>query len=244
MKSRYLVITAKMCLAGLVLAGLAGLGWWLFQGKYFRVSRIICEQDSFPCSESTLAWFQEALDTNIFLFKPNHLANAIIRQQPILAVVTLEKRLPNQLRVTIYSRQPFTLLEGPQGEKIVVDEAGVGLPNQPASFTGPKLKAASLPVIGEATVDPSTLQGLNLIGLLQRSYIPFEHIWYSELNSFTAQLTNDIVATFSGQKDLSGQVDSLQYILHHSRMEDKAIQGIDLRFQKPVITFRVKEKAA
>jgi cell division septal protein FtsQ len=229
-------------LAALILTGLA---WWLIKGDYFRVNRITCEQDGFPCSESIRDLFQEAMGANIFLLKPKRSAAAVLLKQPVLAVVTIHKRLPNQLRVTVQSRQPFALLEGSDGEKVLVDKAGVGLPTPPESFTGPRLKVGSLPVIGETTVDPLIIQGLSLIELLQRSYIPFEYIWYADSQSLTTQLANDIIATFSGQKDLSGQVDSLQYILHHSRMEDKAIQGIDLRFQKPIITFtQPKDRAS
>ena len=237
MKSRYLVITAKTVVTVLVLAILAVAGWGVFDGEFFQIGQISCQQDSYPCREPIEALFQEALGKNIFLFKTRTLALRVGKQEPALADVTVTKHLPDRLQITVVSRQPFALLIDPQGEAVVVDTAGMALPVPAREFTGPKLRTASLPVIGEVTADSQVTAGLRLIELLQLSYIPFEYISYPDKISLTTQLTNKVIATFSAQKDLSGQVDSLQYILHHSRMEDKAVTGIDLRFQKPIITF-------
>lgn len=237
MKSRYLVITVKTVVTVLVLVALAASGWWVFAGDFFQISRISCQQDGYPCREPIQALFQEALGKNIFLFKTKTLALRVGKQEPTLANVSVTKHLPDELGVAVTSRQPFALLTDGQGAAVVVDKTGVALPVPSQEFTGPRLVTASLPVIGEVTADSQVLAGLRLIELFQLSYIPFEYISYPDKISLTTQLSNKIIATFSAQKDLSGQVDSLQYILHHSRMEDKAVTGIDLRFQKPIITF-------
>jgi len=239
-KSRYLVITLKTVLTIGVIGALGGLGWWLFQGEFFRITSFNCESTGFGCDQETQELFSQARGKNIFLFKKDALAETVKKQKPAFREVVIKKRLPDHLQITVSLREPFSLLIGPQGEVIVVDKEGMVLPSSQNDFSGPRLKVNSLPVIGEKVVNPDTLQGLKLIDLLQTSYIPFEYIYYPDKVSLSTQLASGVMATFSAQKELSPQVDSLQYILHHSRMGDKVIEAIDLRFQKPIITFTQK----
>ncbi|PIS13949.1 hypothetical protein COT65_01450 [Candidatus Shapirobacteria bacterium CG09_land_8_20_14_0_10_47_13] len=54
-------------------------------------------------------------------------------------------------------------------------------------------------------------------------------------------LNNGPLVTVSLTKEVGPQLDSLQVILARVRMEGKALRGIDLRFDKPVITYNSLE---
>lgn len=236
-KSRYLVITLKAVVGVLVWIAVAALGFWLFSGSLFEIKTISCQKENFDCPVTIMASFEEARGQNIFLYKTKTLTRNVEKRNPELKQVLIKKQLPNALRVTLVSRQPFAILEMTSGQAVVADEEGFVLgmfqPDRPL----PHLKVVSLPVIGEMISDPILVKELNLAKLLQVSYLNFEYISYSDETSFNVLFLDNVVATVSAQKDLVPQVDSLQYILSHSRMKDKALKTVDLRFQKPIVTF-------
>lgn len=55
--------------------------------------------------------------------------------------------------------------------------------------------------------------------------------------SFEATLSGNLLVLFSKEKEYSNQVASLQFILSRSKIEGKIPQKIDLRFDKPVLTY-------
>lgn len=57
-------------------------------------------------------------------------------------------------------------------------------------------------------------------------------------NSTSIKLTNSGEVIISSQKDLSTQINSLQYLLSRLTMESKDFTRLDLRFDKPVIVLR------
>jgi hypothetical protein len=57
-------------------------------------------------------------------------------------------------------------------------------------------------------------------------------------NSYTITLQEGGKVTFSSQKDIMGQIASLQYILSHLKMEGREFSSLDLRFDKPVIVIK------
>lgn len=52
-----------------------------------------------------------------------------------------------------------------------------------------------------------------------------------------ASLSSGVAVTFSQEKDLALQVASLQLILQRFKIEGKTPKKIDLRFNKPIVTF-------
>ena len=55
--------------------------------------------------------------------------------------------------------------------------------------------------------------------------------------SFEATLSGNLFVLFSKEKEYASQVASLQFILSRSKIEGKIPQKIDLRFDKPVLTY-------
>jgi len=238
LKSRYLIITAKTILLLLVLIFLSALGFWMFYtGSFFKVKTIFCQKGDYNCHKNEILLFNQAIGQNIFLLKTKSLAETIYRNSPDYKEVLIKKKLPDQLMVTIIPRSAFALLEAGLEKKVVVDEGGYVLSDGDLADNLPRVLVRVLPVQGEKISDEKTLQALKLIKLVQGSFLDFKIIDSSSKMDFTLFLSQGLVATFSAQKDLITQVDSLQYILRHSRMEDSKIQAIDLRFQKPVLKF-------
>ncbi|MFZ5366433.1 MAG: hypothetical protein ACOZBZ_04080 [Patescibacteria group bacterium] len=75
-----------------------------------------------------------------------------------------------------------------------------------------------------------------LKNLLEMSGVKVEMIKSLD-KSFEATLSGNLKVFFSREKDLSGQVASLQLILGRSKIEGKIPLEIDLRFDKPVLIY-------
>ena len=208
-----------------------------YAGSFFKVKTIFCQKGDYNCHKNEIFLFNQAISQNIFLLKTKSLAEKIYRNNPDYKEVLIKKKLPDQLMVTIIPRSAFAFLETGIGKKVVVDEAGYVLSDDDLTANLPRVLVRVLPAPGEKISDEKTLQALKLIKLLQGSFLSFKILDASSKLDLTLFLSQGLVATFSAQKDLITQVDSLQYILRHSKMEDSKIQAIDLRFQKPVLKF-------
>jgi len=238
-RSRYLIITFKTIFILAILSLLGLLGFWVFTGDLFKIKNISCQQKGLPCDEKIITLFQEALGQNIFLLKTRYLQEKIIKMTPQYRRINIQKRLPETLVITIMPREPFAKVEASNGKQVMVDEEGRVLETTAYNLKLPKLLVYVLPqAYDQLLVDQKLIAGLELIKLLQNSYLNFEYISYPNETTLTVIMSDRVIASFSAQKDLNTQVDSLQYILRHSRMKDKEIRTIDLRFQKPIITFK------
>ena len=233
-KSRYIVFTAKTLLIFLVLLILAIGCVWILKGPFFQIKEVNCRKDNFPCSQELVALINEVKDQNIFLFNSKLFLPKIKQNFPKFQQIIFKKHLPDKLEIEVIPRRPFAILQNDSGKRVLVDEEGFAFANLQTDML-PLIKAHSLPAIGELVSEPGVIQGLKLVKLLQDSYLNFEYVDYPSETNLTVILSDELKAIFSLQKSFAPQVDSLQYILRHSRMEDKSIEIIDLQFEKPVL---------
>jgi hypothetical protein len=88
------------------------------------------------------------------------------------------------------------------------------------------------------TVDNSKLKiDQNIAQELQKREIRYIRIDISSLSYYRIVLTNNSIILLAVDKDLKQQIASLQYILNRLTMEGRSFKKLDLRFNKPVITF-------
>ena len=94
-----------------------------------------------------------------------------------------------------------------------------------------KIKSSDLAVTKDGTVRQSTQANLPTI------FLPFtpQNIRIVDGGDVAVYDTTGVIALFLPTKDATLQVDSLQAILAHSKIDEAKIAKIDLRFDKPVI---------
>lgn len=73
---------------------------------------------------------------------------------------------------------------------------------------------------------------------LNRNQIAYATIKRDQGTSFLVTLKQKEEVVFTSDRDLVTQVSSLQVILSRLTMESKRVKRVDLRFDKPVITYR------
>lgn len=78
----------------------------------------------------------------------------------------------------------------------------------------------------------------NLEKILQEKKIDYIAISNLKDGNYIIKLTDASLVIISSQKDINREISSLQFILKRLTMEGKEFTKLDLRFEKPVITFK------
>ena len=78
----------------------------------------------------------------------------------------------------------------------------------------------------------------NLEKALKEKKIDYEAVNNLKDGSCIIKLTDGSLVILSSQKDVNTEISSLQFILKRLTMEGKEFTKLDLRFEKPVITFK------
>jgi len=150
--------------------------------------------------------------------------------------VTVQKKYPSTLIITVESDRPLVKV----GDKnIYITENGFVLENQnlgnlPAIFFDkePELK------IGKKIEDDTIVYCLSLISQIGKTDFVTTSVRILNPAMISVYNRENQVVIFTSEKDTNRQVDSLQLILSESRIDPSKIEKIDLRFAKPVITYK------
>jgi len=121
-RSPWLVLGRHFAQALLLVGGPLALGLWLFSSPTFALARLGVEGNQFV----ERAWVDRTLSPLVgenLLSLPLPLVEELLSANPWVEGVTVEKRLPNELRVSLVERRPAALLR--DGVKLVyLDDQG------------------------------------------------------------------------------------------------------------------------
>lgn len=108
-RSPWLVLGRHFAQALLLVGGPLALGLWLFSSPTFALARLGVDGNHFV----ERAWVDRTLSPLLgenLLSLPLPLVEDLLSANPWVAGVTVEKRLPNELRVSLVERRPAALL--------------------------------------------------------------------------------------------------------------------------------------
>lgn len=170
----------------------------------------------------------------IFTVAKNKIEQELKDKFPCLSALNLKKVYPSTLKVEAVAAGPVakvahtqyaTTIEG----KIIDEGAGNQLPVL--------YLLTSVSTEGSQITDQSSLFAIKIASLLARTDFRLTTIRVlgEEIVAYDAK---EVIAHFSSQKDATLQVDSLQQTLAAAKIDGDKIAKIDLRFDKPVITFK------
>lgn len=130
-----------------LLGGPLAAGLWLLTSPTFALSRIELEGGQHVDG----AWVERALaplvgENLLRLSLPA--VETVVRTNPWIAAVRLEKRLPDRLRVTVVERRPAALLRRGEGLAVIDDAGRVIAPWEPG-VAAPDLLLVSVGTAGE-----------------------------------------------------------------------------------------------
>lgn len=239
-RKKKLILLFKSLLSLLVLGGLITLVIVFFQGDYFRIKEISCFVGETSCTDEEKIIFADLLGENIFLCQTHNFTQKILEKYWQFEQVKIEKKLPHQIIVSLKTRQPFFNMTMEGKKWWLLDQQGFVLQEKEKAFAGLPQVFYSLslqPAVGQK-IEQETIQAIvqMLTSLAQEKLINYQKIMAQE-NVITLFTTDQLIASFSAQKNMQVQVDSLHFIVRLSKIEGKLPKFLDLRYDKPVVRF-------
>lgn len=173
---------------------------------------------------------------NLLLLSKVELKEEISQKFPCTTEVKIEKKYPSTIVINISTATPVAQIAdspfGVTGEGLVI---GTQDPqNLPKLFLPQEIKIEQNKKIDDGNI----LLVLHLIENLQKSDFTPTQIRLVDNVDIIIYSQAEAKALFTTTKDPAAQVDSLQSVLAKAKIDASKISQIDLRFNKPVITYK------
>ena len=171
----------------------------------------------------------------LFVSKVN-LKDTLKSKYTCIREIEVVKHYPSRLQLDILVKEPVVKIEGTNflatEDGYIVEDTGYK--NKPVLFLPPEVKV----VVGEKITSQSVIFAIGLISkLLKSDFLPVNVRIISSEN-IAVYNQQGTVAIFSSKEDTTRQVDSLQQAISKAKIDPAKIAKIDLRFEKPVITYK------
>jgi len=211
----------------------------LLRGNFFKINQVICLDNQHPCQAEL--WFEVnglVLGKNIVSLSPQKTKQLIKDELPGINQVEIKKKLPDKLIVHLTKRKPIAVVEANK-EYYQVDYQGVILAklDQPADLPLIASGEVSVAVDNHQLESSVILSSLDFLYQLLIKNIEARRLEITDSRELTVFLKTGPKVLISLDKNIKEQVDSLQLILERAKIEGKQIELIDLRFDKPVISY-------
>jgi len=239
--------------AGLLLL----LAIFLSRSQLFTLQKITCQLDNHPCSLEFEPLLVSLHGQNIFKLNQSTVAKTFQQFDSTLSEIHLSKRLPSSLIISMRRRLPVAQISP------TLDLEFQGLTStQSASLSGqlkdqffhldktgdiflitdqpdPQLPSIMLPDGQTLDIGKTdfTQTLANLVNALNAYYVSFDSLAWLKDTLIIIKTTAGSYAVLDSTKTLNSQVASLQYILSSIKIGENLPAKIDLRFDKPVITY-------
>lgn len=210
--------------------------FFIFKSDFFKIKFIQCSKDGNLCANNELDFFNILYDQNIFLINKKELTREFKFKNITVKEINIKTGLPNKVVIYLKNRKPLVLLKTDKNE-FLVDETGfifeeVRQKNHVLPVIILKNQTASLGMEG----DEKIIKLIQLSKNLQELFIPFNDLVFEDKDYIVCRAAN-FLAIFSQDKDFFTQAVSLQMILQSSKIKQGEDIKIDLRFDKPVVSF-------
>jgi len=235
---------------------LIGLGIFLAQFKVFNLKKIDCFINDNPCSLKFEPLLVNLYQQNIFKLNKKNLISQLQYFDPTLTEIQVTKKLPHHLIINMTRRLPIAqlalsdnldfiglnssqsaTLSGQIKDKLFkLDKTGEVFDtiNQPQ----PDLPLVQLNINQNLQLGKTDLscQIAALINQLNSYFVSFNLLAVFD-SFFVIKTALGPYAVISSQKAFNSQVASLQYVLTNIKIDQSLPAKIDLRFDKPILSY-------
>jgi len=223
----------------------------------FSLKKITCQLDQYPCPLNYEPVLVNFYQRNIFTLKKQSVVNTLTAFDADLAEVEVVKKLPNQLLITLKKRQPLaqlvpflnldfigldstasaTISGEMTNQFFQLDQSGeIFMTNhQPISLF--PLVAVPETFNFELKISPATQQISQVILSLREHYVSFNLLAWLNQSLAVIKTSLGSYAIINPSQSIKPQIASLQFILSGFKIGESLPKKIDLRFDKPVLTF-------
>ena len=252
-----LKIVKKVSLAFLPPLVLIILSLTLSRLSVFSLKKIACQLDQFPCPLNYEPALINFYHQNIFTIKKQSVVSTITAFDADLAEVEVVKKLPDQLLINLKKRRmiaqlaPFLNLDFIGLDSTASATISGEMTNQffqldkfGEIFMSGRQPTSLFPLVAvpvtfnfELKVTPATKQISQLILSLQEHYVNFNLLAWLNQSLAVVKTSQGSYAIINPSQSIKPQIASLQFILSGIKIGESLPKKIDLRFDKPVLTF-------
>jgi hypothetical protein len=225
--------------------------------KIFNLRKITCNLDSHPCSLEFEPILVNLYQQNIFKLDKKTLVNQLTQFDSTLTNISITKKLPDSVDININRRtaiaqviQAFDLqFEALNSTASATISANLltevykldrhGELFSVSTQLEPQLQKIIVASSHQLTQGKSTTSKLlaNLLLTLKDHYVNTETIALLSSNQIVIRTQLGPYAILNSDQPLNSTVASLQYVLTNIKIDLKLPSKIDLRFDKPILTY-------
>ncbi|NMB56798.1 hypothetical protein GYA19_02565 [Candidatus Beckwithbacteria bacterium] len=213
----------------------------VFFSQLLTIKTIDCRFENENCNPHIKSYCQDLYGQNLITFSSIGFEDKIFNNYPEIGEVFFKKNFPDKLEIHFIKRKAILSLENSLGQKFLVDEHNlIFAEGNRDDLINIKINESF--AIGEQISNPTVLDVLKLIDILEESYIPIKNINIKSKDNIEVFLLSGDQALFTAEKDLFKQADAWQFILNNKEQlkDDKEeeqvdYQLVDLRFDNPII---------
>ena len=222
----------------LIILVLPLLGWRL---SLFTIKRIDCQLNHYPCPLNLEPKLLNFIGQNIFSFNQSAAVTELINFDPTLTDIGIRKHLPDQLRLNLVRRIPTAVIKNvaqtDSSQWQEIDKTGfVFSPLKNSDQSLPEVRWPEEIVLPQGE-SPLSLNLAKLINTLAAYYVNFEHLTRLAEPVYLIVTTAGPEAVIAADTDFAPRIASLQFILSNIKIGETMPTKIDLRFDKPTLTY-------
>lgn len=176
---------------------------------------------------------------NLFFLNQGRWEEKLKRENPTLREIKIKKEFPSQVLISFQKRKPQVIIFDPGSENsFLIDEEGVILEKSLEEERLPMIIASLQNFkIGDRIKDKSIGLALELIPILEGSAESSRFEIDKDLKILKITLAKKVEIFISLEKEKDVTVFALQTLAKKFKIEGNWPAKIDLRFEKPVLTF-------
>lgn len=214
------------------------MGLAVQRSNFFQIKSITCELDTYPCPLAYEPVLVSLYQKNILKITPTDLLSNLQAFDSGLAEVKLRRVLPDKIHLKLIRRQTLARIEAPDGLVVFLDNQGEIFPSLTTEASR-KLPVIKLPDDKPVLMGPSELGTSlrQLIKALDEYFIASQQINWLSPQIVEIQTVKGPLVVLNSQKDISSAIASLQYILSGYKIDEVLPVKIDLRFDKPILSY-------
>jgi len=178
---------------------------------------------------------ENSFPKNLLFFPVDTLTAQILKNYPLVGSVKLQKKYPGTLVITAVPREPFAVA-GVGGEMYLLDKVGVVLEQYPTNIGLPAIHIAMPKAQAGITISDPAISAAIIFLRETASFATISDIITFDSSALRAQ-TESMSIVFAQQSDIPVITRTLQMMISGFRIKGKLPATIDLRFDKPVVTF-------
>lgn len=251
----------KWLFIGLMVLLLAA--FFIIRSDFFNIKKVDIQLDKVECTNTDqIRSVTNTIGANIILLNPSYIKDTVKSKFLCVKDVFISRKFPNTVRMNVLGRERKALLlalkreasesadleniatpsaEGLGGiEGLEVDEEGIIFAKSAPRFNLPRIYLHDDLALGQLA-PATTYEALKIL----------DKVKFYSLNVSDSEILDNsfIIYPKAGvpkiilklERNLDTQLASLQLILNQAKIDEKVVEFIDLRFDKPVIRLAPKK---